>query len=208
MRTCLVLWSAVFTVVFGASATAQPASIGGLTASGQAPLPGPTNPEGQCCTIPAGTVVQLQTAELISSNSVKTGNSFSLQLAEAITISGRVIVPALTVGNGEIIDAARGGYGGKPGKLVLAARAIEYHGIRIPIHGFHLTGSGPGANISDAIDALNGMGGIGYHDIELPRGTRGTAKVSADVFIPLRVAEPTIPQSSTSQPTGSTSVRP
>ena len=95
----------------------------------------------------------------------------------------------------EVIDARPAGFGGKPGKLVIAARYVDYAGHRIILHAMMLGGSGQNNGTASlamglATGFLPGMivqGG----DLAYPAGTTTSAKVGADVTLPPPAPPPT-----------------
>ncbi len=155
-------------------------------------LPTPPN---ACCRLAAGVLVELELAQEVSTKTVKPGDHFALSLASPIVVDGKVVAPAGARGEGEVIDASGGGFGGKPAKLVLAARYVEFDGHRLALHAFKL--SGAGRNNSDVAMAASFVpyagllaiaipgGGVGY-----PAGTRASAKVAAEVILPPRPEAP------------------
>jgi len=121
----------------GGAATASAVPAAGLSApSALAPTP------SVCCRVAAGTVVDVELAEPVNTRRQKRGDHFALRLAEPLVIDGKMIVPAGAAGSGEVVDAANGGIGGRPAKLILAARYIDYDGARVTLHGFRLGGGG------------------------------------------------------------------
>ena len=158
-----------------------------------------------CCLLAANTPVVVQLTKSISSDSVKRGDSFSLVVAEPVTVDGKVVIPAGATGGGEVVDAGAGGLGGKPGKLVLAARYIDLAGVRVPLRAFHV--SGGGRNNSGAAVAVSiAVGVVGFlvpgGNVRYPAGLMAVAKVVADVRVdPVGAA----PAPSAAAPTSSSS---
>jgi hypothetical protein len=131
----------------------------------------------------AGTVIQLEITQLVSSKTNKRGDKFTLRLAEPITVAGQVLVPAGTTGVGEVIDSGPPGMAGTPGKLVLAARYLDYQGQHIPIRSLKVGGAGKdhtrlatGVVIAVGLPGLFITGG----NIDVPAGTLADAKLAAD----------------------------
>jgi hypothetical protein len=58
----------------------------------------------QTTKVPAGTIIELEFIETLSSATSKTGQTFALRLREPITIDGQPVVPAGTMGGGEVIE--------------------------------------------------------------------------------------------------------
>src|SRR5688572_21566305 len=90
-----------------------------------APIPDPLPAESlPCCTIPAGTVIDIENIEDLGSRRSRTRDAFAIRLAEPIVIEGRTVAQVGATGVGEVIHAARSG-GGLGGELILAARYLE-----------------------------------------------------------------------------------
>jgi hypothetical protein len=167
-----------------------------------APPSPPTAPV--CCRVAANTPILVQLSETVSSETAKRGDTFALSLAEPIVVDGATLIPAGAVGGGEVIDASPAGVGGKPGKLVLAARYINYEGVRVPLRAFRLGGSGQNnATVALVVDIA--VGPVGFFipggNIKYPAGLKAVAKVVADVSLtPAAQASP--------QPEGQASITP
>src|SRR5204863_5932402 len=132
-----------------------------------------TPPAPSASTIPAGTLLVVELTEPLSSTSSKAGDHFGLRLAEPIEIGGAVVVPAGVTGQGEVIDAKPAGIGGRPGRLVLAARFLECGGQHLNLQSFKLGGGGRD-NPSLAVGATIAVGLVGALDlgggVESPAG--------------------------------------
>jgi hypothetical protein len=151
-----------------------------------------------CCRVPAGTPVKVELVDQVSSAVQKTGDTFALRLAAPLVVDGKVVLRAGTPGVGEIIESRGPGIGGKPAKMVLAARYLEAGHTRVPLNALQL--AGPGRDNSRAASALGFSGmafaPLGIVGIVLPGGevvfrpgAVATAKVSAPVTLrPLRRA--------------------
>lgn len=145
--------------------------------------------------IPAGTSVEVELTEALSSETSQQQQTFGLRLAAPIVIGGREVVPAGVVGGGEVIDAAPSSFGGRQGRLIVSGRFIEINGAPARIRGMQLT-----ANGEDRSDTALAVGMIPYAgiasifiqggEIEIPAGARGTARLAADIDIPISAPEP------------------
>lgn len=76
--------------------------------------------------LPANTVVEIRTVDAVSSRTNKSGDRFMMRVAAPVMMDGIVVIPVDTPVVGEVIHAARSGFGGKAGELSLAARYIEH----------------------------------------------------------------------------------
>lgn len=165
----------------------------------------PPTPEATTTiTIPAGTIVQVELAEALSSRTSRTGDTFALRLAEPIDLGGSIVVPAGATGRGEIIDAAPSAMAGRPGKLIVGARTLSVGASEIAIRGMQVGGAGDNLT-QEATESMRpqlfpapqrvGDPTLFTHggEIDLPVGTRGYARVVADVEIALPVTTPPDP---------------
>ena len=149
---------------------------------------------GPCCTLPDGTVVQLEIAEALNSKTAQRGQRIKLRLATPLQATEGVLVPVGTEGEGEVIHAARAGAGGKAGELILAARFLNGPGGEIKLRGMKLGGIG-----KDQRDSANALllgtavaapilapvallvrGG----NLEIPVGMPAQAKLAGSLHLP------------------------
>jgi hypothetical protein len=178
-------------------------SLALIDASAQSPPSEAASAEAmpRCCTIPAGTPVEIELTQLVSSKAAKPGDHFSLKLARNLVYNGVIVMANGAQGQGEVVDAAPAGLAGRPGKLILAARWVELASVHLPLHSFKLSGSGrDDSKTAIALLALPyaGILAVGIHggNIDYPAGTRALAKVAVDTFIaasPTSVSPPTTP---------------
>ncbi len=153
------------------------------------------------CLIKALTPIRLSITNPLASNAVSTGQMFAFTLAEPIVLDGGRSVPAGTPGQGEVVHAARSGMAGKAGELVLAARYLDYQGLRIPLRsmrfgkgGKDMTGTATAISIGTAVVApLAGIFALAITggEVRIPAGAIAEAKISADTLIDAsRLSEP------------------
>jgi len=145
--------------------------------------------------VAAATPVAVELGEEVSTKRQKRGDTFAIRLAEAIVVDGRTLIPAGAAGGGEVVDAAPGGIAGRPAKLILAARYLAYNGVRIPLRGFRLAGTG--RDNADTVSALSAVPYVGIFAIAIsggnvvfPAGMRGVAKVASDTDLPALLPTP------------------
>ena len=169
------------------------AAFAAAGAHGQATDPAAIQPAATpapqpCSLVPAGTPVEVELTELVTSRRATSGDKYKLKLAADLTIDGRLVMAAGVAGRGEVIDAAPAGLAGRPGKLVLAARSLDAGAVHLPLHSFRLSGSGRDDSKATMV-MMNtpyvGILAIFVHggNIDYPPGTRAIAKVAADTFI-------------------------
>jgi hypothetical protein len=189
MRSTVVLWACLAWAPAGMAAAQTPAPVPETSAI----APAPTAIDPACCRVVAGTVVDLEIAEPITSWQHKRGDKFQLRLAQPLVVDGRLLVPAGTTGVGEIVHAAAARGGGAPGELLIAARHLDVDGGQLPLRGMKLGGSGDD-NSGMAFGVSFAAGPFAMfirgHEIEIPAGTHAHAKVAEDAVLPV---SPTLP---------------
>lgn len=152
-------------------------------------------PENQgCCAIPALTVVEIEVAAPINSRTSRNGDHFAIRLAEPLVVDGQVVLPAGTPGIGEVVHSAKARAMGKAAELILAARYLEVAGQRIPLRSFRY-GKSQGTDNSGAVAIGNMVAAavlpvatvaaffVPGGEIDIPAGTRATAKVSVETRV-------------------------
>lgn len=154
-----------------------------------------TAPATGFVTLPAGAPVEIELVNALSSATSKLGDRFPIRLAEPIVVDGVVVVPAGALGEGEVIDVTGAGINGKQGKLIISARFLELNGQRVRIRGMSIVATG-----KSRVDLATGMMLVPYvglatvfvrgGNIEMPAGTRATAKLAQAVELPINVTEP------------------
>ncbi len=183
-------------------AVAVLATAGPAWAQSTEPAPAPTADQISTVRIPAGTIVEVELAEPLSSRTSEQEQLFALRLAAPIIIDGREVVPAGAAGGGEVIDAARSAFGGRQGRLIISGRYIEIGGQRARIRGMQITAAGDHrANTALAVSMIPyaGIAGIFIQggEVEIPAGARGTARLAEDIEI---AAVPAPAAETTTQP--------
>lgn len=147
-------------------------------------------PTGDCQCLPAGTLVELEIDQVLSSAAQKRGDRFVIKLHAPILHGETVLMPTGTGGVGEIIHAERSRGGGKPGELLIAARYLDAGGVQVPLRGLKFGGQGKD-NSDVALGAAMAIGLFAHfirgREIEIPAGTVVTAKLAQD--FPLHAAD-------------------
>ena len=140
-------------------------------------------------TVPALTPVAVRLEEPISSNKNKPGDRFR------ITVGDALVIPAGSVGEGEVVHAAKSGAGGKAGELILAARFVRVGDIDIRLRSFALgvvgkdqTNNSLAASMVIGPFAMFVKGGV----VTVPPETLGIAKTALEFKLPM-VVSPTPP---------------
>lgn len=92
--------------------------------------------------IPALTPVEIALDVALGSKLSMTGETFPFHLAKPLMLNGVEVVPAGTPGEGEVIHAKKGGGGGAPGELVLAARHLQVGNRKLRLRSLKLDALG------------------------------------------------------------------
>lgn len=185
------------------------ASVAGPPAWAQAPAAevpaAPEVPPGMV-RLAALTPVQFEFVTALSSSTSKNDEMFPIRLVAPIRVGDREVVPAGAMGEGQVIQAAKSGWGGKAGELVVTVRYIEYGGVRIPLRRFRIGpsiagGAGPAIG-KDNKDEAFAAGFVvspllvfairGGEKTVVP-GTLGNAIVAADTDVPQPPDDTTAP---------------
>jgi hypothetical protein len=134
--------------------------------------------------LPAGTPVELEVLTPLKSSQHKRGDKFELRLSSPLARGGATCVPAGTTGVGEVVHAMPARGGGKPGELLLAGRYLDFAGQRIPLRGMKASATGE-ASYGAALGVSFAVGPFAMfirgNEIEIPAGTRVTAKLAQDL---------------------------
>jgi len=158
----------------------------------------------ECCMLAKLTPVFLTIDEPLDSDKSKIGQRFKLSLSQPLQLAGDVIIPAGTPGGGDVVHAAKSRAMGKAGELVLAARYLDYQGVRIPLRSLRY-GKGQGkdnaetaAIVGIAVSALI-TPFITGGEVRIPAGTDVWAKTAADVSFPPHPPAQSVPTQVPSQ---------
>ncbi len=176
-RSALAAAALVLAAPALAAATALPADA--PAAGAPAPEPGsPTTAE-----VPAGIRVVVEIGEAVSTRTHKRGDWFLIALSDPVVVGGQVIVPAGALGRGQVVDVRKPDFGGKPGRLVLAARYVDHGGRRLPLGGFSFGARGEENTAESGLLRFVPYAGraaffIKGGEVEIPPGTLGEAVVA------------------------------
>ena len=102
-------------------------------------------------TLPAGTVLNVQTVSVISSQSV-VGRSFEAKLAHNLSVKGNVVAPARTKAFGKITSSRANSR--KSGPLSVELASLELNGRRVPVK---TSSVDPQSSLQSAIKAHTGF---------------------------------------------------
>lgn len=143
--------------------------------------------------VPNGTPILVEITDLVSTKTAVRDDMFNLKLSTPIELNGEIIIPAGTIGKGQVVDSGKPRIGGGSAQLVIAARYLEYKGQRIPIRGLKLdVGGHDRSNASVGLSSIGLLAGpaggfagffVSGGHMEVPAGTLANAKLGADYVI-------------------------
>src|SRR5271166_3169233 len=70
------------------------------------------------------TIVAVEMLDSVDSSDARPGDFFRFQTVNAVTSGARIIIPARTIGEGDVVIAAPAGRSGRAGTLVLEPRYL------------------------------------------------------------------------------------
>jgi len=166
-------------------------SLAGLLASAHgAPR---ASVRGSCCALAAGTPVEVELVDRLSTKLQKRGDSFALRLAAPVIVDGMIVLPVGTPGVGKVIDSSGPGLGGKPGAMVLAAEYLRTRSGRVALNALHLAGRGHDNSTPSTLLEIGGIvsapaGIVGIilpgGDVAFNAGTIAEAQVASPITLP------------------------
>ncbi|MCH8614511.1 hypothetical protein LZ016_00100 [Sphingomonas sp. SM33] len=132
-----------------------------------------------------GIFVPIELAAPVSSESAQNGDRFPIRTFEPVVSEGTTLIPVGAVGEGEVIHAAKARGSGMPGELIVAVRFVRCGNTEIPIGHLQFSDSGRDQTMAWIIQrsTFTHPGQVKGSATQLPAGTRGIAKVRADVEI-------------------------
>lgn len=143
--------------------------------------------------IPPKTIVMIAIDSDLSSKTNQTGENFPIYLAEPIVVDGKTMIPAGTVGRGEIVHAARAGFGGKAGEMILAARYLQCGAMQVPLGRFKFSAIGEskvGEAMAVGMVVPLAAFAVGGSQVIIPKGARATAETKTEIILPAEPAPP------------------
>lgn len=145
--------------------------------------------------VAAGTQVEVELVDPLSSTTSKLGDRFAIRLAQPISSQGVDLIAPGATGQGEVIDVARAGMGGRQGKLIISARYLDLNGKQVRIRGMTLLASG-----KSRVDLATGVLLVPYAgvaavfiqggEIQIPAGARATVRLAEDLDLPVSATPP------------------
>jgi hypothetical protein len=136
----------------------------------------------------ADTEIHLRLLAPVASNTHKRGDRFALEVAQPVMVDDVIVVPAGAQGEGEVVHAAKGGFGGRAGELILVSRLLRVGDQTVKLRSFSAGNGDDRVNLALGLSFV--VVGLFVHgkDIALPAGTNVYAKVATDHPLPATLA--------------------
>lgn len=141
-------------------------------------------------TVPAGHQILISVEGQVGSKISGARDFFPIRLAQPVVIDGVEVLPAGIEGEGQVVHAAKGGFAGAAGELILAARYLMHGDRRIELRSFKFIEEGDevsfrGTDNTDiTIATVATIGPLGFlisgGNTTIEPGTVATAKFRND----------------------------
>lgn len=189
----LIAGAALASAVCAGTASAQTAEAVEPPAAVEAPAA--AEPQTASVRLPVNMLVVFEFITPLSSKTARADEMFPIRLIQPIVVNGRVVAPRGTMGEGQVIQAAKSGWGGKAGELVVTARYLDVGGVRVPLRRFRMGEPDTGKDRRDsAFVASMAVPLAGFFmnggEKTVREGTVANAIIAADTDIPLPAGEP------------------
>lgn len=140
------------------------------------------------------TPIEFEFLTEISSKTAKIDAMFPIRLTKPIIVNGEVVVPEGAMGEGQVVHAAKSGWGGKAGELIVTVRYLDVSGVHVPLRRFRAGGLQVGADRKDeafavgiAVSSLL-VFAINGGEVVIAPGTRANAIIAVDTDVPAPVS--------------------
>ena len=130
----------------------------------------------------ANTLIPLRMTETISSDTHQSGARFALVVTDDVYVEDRVVVPAGTMAEGEVIHAAKSGIFGKAGELSLTSRALVLGERRIKLRSLYASAGQTKADLAMGVGLVIPLAPffIRGKQVLVPADTELVARVATD----------------------------
>ncbi|MDB5678549.1 hypothetical protein [Sphingomonas bacterium] len=190
MKSVLIVITAAIAAA-AATAAAQTATPS-VPVTAAAPVPATPNSPAVAAPpfargVPSMTVVTIEILVPLNSKTNHIGDTFPIKLVDPVLgPTGEVLLPSGTMGQGEVIHAARARALGKAGEMILAARYFRCGAVQVPLGHFKFgvaghDNTGTVMALTIAVSPLAAF--IAGGEVNIPPGTRAIAKITADVAL-------------------------
>jgi hypothetical protein len=160
-----------------------------LASAQETPADGaPPSSETETYLLKADTEIHLRLLAPVASNTHKRGDRFALEVARPVIVDGALVVPAGAQGEGEVVHAAKGGFGGRAGELILVSRLLRVGDQTVKLRSFSAGNGDDRVNLAMGLSVVLVGLFVNGKDIALPAGTNVFAKVATDHSLPATLA--------------------
>ena len=136
----------------------------------------------------ADTEVHLRLLAPVASNTHKRGERFAMEVAQPVMVDGAIVIPAGAQGEGEVVHAAKGGFGGRAGELILVSRLLRIGDQTVKLRSFSAGNGDDRVNLAMGLSVVLVGLFVNGKDIALPAGTNVFAKDATDHSLPATLA--------------------
>ena len=114
------------------------------------PLTAPPPPRRVAVGVPAGTVVELETAYTINSQLTRKGDAISFRVVNPVVVDGQIVVEKGATATALVTKAERGGHFGRAGRIAWVMKEVTAaDGSRIPLQfSGRMVGDSKGAKVA------------------------------------------------------------
>jgi len=141
-------------------------------------------PPSETFLLKADTEIHLRLLAPVASNTHKRGERFPLEVAEPVMVDGAIVIPAGAQGEGEVVHAAKSGFGGRAGELILVSRLLHVGDQTVKLRSFSAGNGADRVNLALGLSFVVVGLFVNGKDIALPAGTNVFAKVATDHSLP------------------------
>ena len=151
-------------------------------------------------TIPVDATVAITVDAPLTSKDSKPGDTFPISVREPLRdAAGAIVLAPGSTGAGEVIHAAKAGFGGKAGELIMTARFIQCAGVRVPLGHFRFVAvgrdnaavAGTTAAVASGASVFAPLAGVGSlaaflikgGQVRIPAGTPAEARVKTATLL-------------------------
>ena len=160
----------------------------GQVAGAQETLPADATAQPLTHLLAADTEIHLRLLAPVASNTHKHGDRFALEVVAPVLVDGAVVIPAGAQGEGEVVHAAKGGFGGRAGELILVSRLVRVGDQVVKLRSFSAGSGEDRVNLAMGLSFVVVGVFVTGKDITLPAGTNVFAKVAAESLLPATAA--------------------
>jgi len=136
----------------------------------------------QAVVLRANTLIPLRMGETVSSDTHQGGARFPLVVTEDVYVDDRLVVPAGTAAEGEVIHAGKSGMFGKAGELSLTSRVLILGDRRIKLRSLYASAGQTRADLALGVGLVIPFAPffIRGKEVLIPAETELVARIAAD----------------------------